>query len=120
MIAMEHWLIGIAVKIIDEIDFNENKKGSSFGADASGLFHEWLKIEMRGGESKTRILKRLNDACGTRYGTSWISRNSRNLRGMERSPAAVRRYMVRLVLTDKLSAYHLSAEQIEQFVNWVL
>ena len=105
---------------IDAVDFDENKTASLLDTDTFGLFHEWLKIEMCGGESKTSILKRLNDACGTRYGTSWISRNSRNLRGMERSPIAVRRYMMRLVLAEKLSTCHFDAERIDQIVNWIL
>lgn len=62
------------------------------------LFERWLEIERATGRRMTTILADINAACGTRYKHNWPTDMQTRGYGMERTPNAVRRYMLAKVL----------------------
>lgn len=66
------------------------------------LFEAWYEIETRNGSKQFEVLARLNEACGARYKSNWVSMVRSGGQGLSRSPDAVRRYMMKQVLQDRL------------------
>ena len=62
------------------------------------LFERWLEIERATGRPMTEILTDINAACGTKYKHNWPSVTQSHGYSMERTPNAVRRYMLARVL----------------------
>lgn len=67
--------------------------------DINGLFESWLILERAKGTQKSAIT-RLNTACGTQYRENWPSKMRANAFSLERTPIAVRRYMMQIVIAD--------------------
>lgn len=62
-----------------------------------GLFELWIEVERSRGMQKEGI-ERLNAGCGTKYTESWPSKMASHDFSLERTPTAVRRYMMFQVL----------------------
>ncbi len=71
---------------------------------SKGLFQRWLEIEQAAGKPLKQLLDEINAACGTAYKHNWPSKMAESGYSMERSPTAVRRYMMRRVLPVELAA----------------
>lgn len=69
------------------------------------LFERWLEIERATGRPMTEILADINAACGTKYKHNWPSDMQSRGFGMERTPSAVRRYMLEKVLPEVVDEY---------------
>lgn len=84
-----------------------------------GLYQRWLEIEEASGKPLKRILDEINAACGTSYKHNWPSKMAESGYSMERTPKAVRRYMMRRVLPVELAARDVSFPQevVEELVR---
>lgn len=69
-----------------------------------GLFQRWLEIEEAAGKPLKQSLDEINAACGTSYKHNWPSKLAESGYSLERTPTAVRRYMMRRVLPAELAA----------------
>lgn len=81
-----------------------------------GLFESWYELELKDGLTQTEILAKLNLACGTHYKSNWVSQGLGGKQGLERTPTAVRCYMVRKVLTDRLRKLGVTDEKVIQSI----
>lgn len=79
-------------------------KGSDKGK-AKGLFSAWYELELSSGLTQAEILRRLNETCGTKYKSNWISQQQGCVQGLTRTPPQVRRYMMGRVLEDRLAKH---------------
>lgn len=79
-----------------------------------GLFESWYELELKEGLTQAEILVQLNSACGTHYKSNWVSQGLGRKQGLERTPTAVRRYMVHKVLADRLRKLGVTDEQVIQ------
>ncbi|WP_158906805.1 hypothetical protein [Burkholderia sp. L27(2015)] len=86
---------------------------------SKGLFQRWLEIEAAAGKPLKDTLEEINAACGTAYRHNWPSKMAEGGYSMERTPTAVRRYMMRRVLPAELSArgINFSPEVIEGLIK---
>lgn len=84
-----------------------------------GLFERWLSIERTTGRAMGEILADLNEVAGTHYKHNWPSVVAGRNYELERCPVAVRRYMMRKVLADELSALgiDLPTKKLESLIN---
>lgn len=88
-------------------------------APTQGLFERWLSIERASGRPVGEILADLNAVAGTNYKHNWPSVVAGRNYELERCPVAVRRYMMRKVLADELSALgvELPKKKLEDLIN---
>lgn len=84
-----------------------------------GLFTKFIEIELAAGKPLKQTLDEINAACGTAYRHNWPSKMAEAGYAMERTPVAVRRFMMRQVLPAELSkrGINLSGEIIEMIVQ---
>lgn len=83
------------------------------------LFEAWYEIETRNGSKQGEVLARLNAACGTKYKSNWVSLVRRGEQGLSRCPDAVRHYMMKQILQDRLGDV-LSPEKLAELFESVL
>ena len=83
-----------------------------------GLFQKFIEIETAAGKPLKQTLDEINAACGTAYRHNWPSKMAETGYSMERTPVAVRRFMMRRVLPAELSkrGVNMSEEIIEIIV----
>lgn len=83
-----------------------------------GLFERWFALERSTGRAVTDILSDLNAVAGTNYKHNWPSVVAGRGFELERCPVEVRRYMMRKVLADELSAMgiNLTKKQLDKLV----
>lgn len=79
------------------------------GASAQAcLFGAWLEVMDASGLTRGAVLAQINEACGTRYTHSWISRmRSDPSRRGERMPLEVRLFMLKTVLASELCRHQI-------------
>lgn len=73
-----------------------------------GLFKEWYLLELKSGMSQAETLRKLNEFCGTKYKSNWISQQQTGAQGLDRTPHNVRRYMMEKVLRDQLAKHGIT------------
>jgi len=83
------------------------------------LFERWLELERATGRSMNEILDDINAACGTSYKHNWPSDMQARGYGMERTPTAVRRYMMMRVLPEvaKEEVYRGKIKDLERMIK---
>lgn len=83
-----------------------------------GLFEKWYKLELKAGKTQAEVLRQINEACGTKYKSNWISQQESSVQGLTRTPEPVRRYMMEKVLRDKLAKLGVTdGRTINSFLN---
>lgn len=82
---------------------------------AKGLFERWMEIERSSGRPITEVLDGLNRACGTKYRHNWPSMMASRNYSLDRTPTAVRQYMLTRVLPGELKAHGLTLKPTEIF-----
>jgi len=87
---------------------------------APNLFVNWFEAESKTGKSVLELVEALNIACGTHYRPNFISQLKSGAKGLERTPAAVRNHMVRVVLGAELSALGIPEKELQAVIEAIL